>query len=147
MSISIGASSQLNNYYKPQNAGSMDTAPSKNSAIKDKADQDAVCETCKQRKYQDKSDDPGVSFKSPGHISAGASASVVASHEQEHVSSEQAKARDEGRKVVSQSVVLHYAVCPECHKSYVSGGKTRTVTAADNKQQSSEIGNLLDVKV
>jgi hypothetical protein len=105
-----------------------------------------VCQTCKQRKYQDKSNDPGVSFKSPGHISAGSSASVVASHEQEHVTNEQAKAKGEGRRVVSQSVVLHYSVCPECHKTYVSGGTTRTVTASDNKQ-SNEAGNLLDIRV
>jgi hypothetical protein len=119
MSISVGSASQSNNY---------------------------TCQTCQQRKYQDKSNDPGVSFKSPGHISAGASASVVASHEQEHVSNEQAKARGEGRKVVSQTVVLHYAVCPECHKTYVAGGTTRTVTASDNKQ-SNEPSNRLDIKV
>lgn len=119
MSISIGSASQSNNY---------------------------TCQTCQQRKYQDKSNDPGVSFKSPGHISAGASASVVASHEQEHVSNEQANARGEGRRVVSQTVVLHYAVCPECHKTYASGGTTRTVTASDNKQ-SNVSNNRLDIKV
>ena len=120
MSISVGSASQSNSY---------------------------VCQTCKSRKYQDKSNDPGVSFKSPGHISASSSASVVASHEQEHVSNEQAKARGEGRRVVSQTVVLKYAVCPECHKTYVAGGTTRTVTAADNKPQSGQTGKLLDVKV
>lgn len=146
MSISIGPVPQLNNYYRPQNtANSTDSAP-KSSEIKDKSDPNYVCQTCKSRKYQDQSNDPGVSFKSPGHISAGSSASVVASHEQEHVTNEQAKAKGEGRRVVSQSVVLHYSVCPECHKTYVSGGTTRTVTASENKPKSSEIGNLLDVK-
>lgn len=79
-------------------------------------------------------------------ISVGSSASVVASHEQEHVSNEQAKAKGEGRRVVSQTVVLQYAVCPECHRSYVSGGTTRTVTASDNKQSNGP-GNRLDIKV
>ncbi len=124
MSISIGSVGQLN-----------------------RTDQNYVCQTCQQRKYQDKSNDPGVSFKSPGHISPGSSASVVASHEQEHVSNNRAEASAKDRRVVSQTVTLHYAVCPECHKTYVSGGTTRTVTAADNKQQSSQPGNLLDVKV
>ena len=49
----------------------------------------------------------------------------------EHVYREQAKADREGRKVVSQSVTMHTEICPECGKSYVSGGTTRTVTKAD----------------
>ena len=49
----------------------------------------------------------------------------------EHVYREQAKADREGRKVVSQNVTMHTEICPECGKSYVSGGTTRTVTKAD----------------
>ena len=49
----------------------------------------------------------------------------------EHVVHEQAKARKEDRKVVSQSVTLHTDICPECGKTYVSGGETRTVTKAN----------------
>ena len=45
----------------------------------------AECETCKNRKYQDGSDEM-VSFKSAAHISPEASASRVRAHEQEHVS-------------------------------------------------------------
>lgn len=146
MSISINTFPQLNNHYKPQNLNGALPSSAKSSEIKDKADPNYICQTCNERKYQDESNDPGVSFKSPGHISPGASASVVASHEKEHVTNEQAKARGEGRRVVSQSVVLHYSVCPECHKTYVSGGTTRTVTASDNKK-SSETGNLLDIRV
>ncbi len=86
------------------------------------------CETCKRRRYQDGSDDPGVSFKTPGKIDPDVAASVVRGHEQEHVTREHAKAAKEGREVVSQSVVLHTAVCPECGRVYVSGGTTRTVT-------------------
>lgn len=96
------------------------------------------CLTCKGRKYQDGSNDPGVSFKTPGHIDPANSHSVVRGHEQEHVSNERAKARSEEREVVSQSVMLFTSVCPECGRVYVSGGVTRTVTAsADNKAQNS----------
>lgn len=93
------------------------------------------CQTCKERRYQDGSDDPGVSFKAPGHISPQGSAAVVMAHEREHVGNEQAEARSEGRKVVAQSVRLFTSVCPECGKAYVSGGETRTVTAADDNRQ------------
>lgn len=96
------------------------------------------CQTCKDRKYQDGSNDPGVSFKTPGHIDPGSSQSVVRGHEQEHVSNERAKALSEERKVVSQSVSLFTSICPECGRVYVSGGVTRTVTAsADQKTQGS----------
>lgn len=109
------------------------------------------CQTCKERQYQDGSNDPGVSFKTPGHISPESSAAVVQAHEQEHVSNEQANARSEGRKVVSQSVQLFSAVCPECGKVYVSGGETRTTTATDNKQlQLNEVentNNKVDLRV
>ena len=47
------------------------------------------CQACKERKYQDGSNDPGVSFKAPGHISPESSAAVVMSHEQEHVGKSQ----------------------------------------------------------
>lgn len=94
------------------------------------------CLTCKTRKYQDGSDDPGVSFKSPGHISPEASAAVVMGHEQEHVQNERSNAKAEGRKVISQNVSLETSVCSECGKVYVSGGKTTTVTASDNKEKS-----------
>lgn len=92
--------------------------------------EEAECETCAQRKYQDGSDDPGVSFKTAGHIDPDQAAAVVRGHEQEHVVREQAKATREDRKVVSQSVALHTDICPDCGRAYVSGGTTRTVTKA-----------------
>ena len=88
------------------------------------------CETCKNRKYKDVSDDPGVSFKSAAKISKGNVASVVRSHENEHVVREREKSDREGREVVSQNVTIKNAICPECGKSYVSGGETVTVTKA-----------------
>ena len=89
------------------------------------------CATCESRKYQDGSDDMGVSFQTPTNIKPEQAASAVRGHEMEHVYREQAKAGREGRKVVSQNVTMHTEICPECGKSYVSGGTTRTVTKAD----------------
>lgn len=94
--------------------------------------EEAECKTCAERRYQDGSNDPGVSFKTPGHIDPGVSASVVRGHELEHVVRNQAEAQREDRRVVSQTVTLHTAICPECGKTYTSGGTTRTVTAAQN---------------
>lgn len=95
-----------------------------------KAAEEGECQTCKERKYQDGSDDPGVSFKTAAHIDPGQAAAVVRGHEQEHVVREQAKAAREDREVVSQSVTLHTEICPECGKAYISGGTTRTMTKA-----------------
>ncbi len=84
------------------------------------------CETCKNRTYQDGSNDPGVSFKSAAHIDPSVSASVVMGHEQEHVAHEQARAEQEGNKVVDSKVRLHGAFCPECGRYYIAGGVTET---------------------
>jgi hypothetical protein len=59
----------------------------------------------------------------------------VRAHEQQHVSHEQHKADREGREVVSQNVVIHYEVCPECGKVYVAGGTTTTVTRNATEQE------------
>lgn len=97
--------------------------------------EEGECQTCKERKYQDGSDDPGVSFKTPTSVDPSQAASAVRGHEMEHVTREQAKARRDDRKVVSQNVTYHTAICPECGKTYVSGGTTRTVTKANNDTQ------------
>lgn len=96
-----------------------------------KALEEGQCQTCKERKYQDGSDDPGVSFKTATHIAPELAAAEVRGHEMEHVVREQASAQREDRRVVSQSVTYHTAICPECGKAYVSGGTTRTTTAAN----------------
>ena len=96
--------------------------------------EDSECKTCAERKYQDGSDDPGVSFKTAAQISPEQSASKVRSHEYEHVVREQAKADREGKEVVSQSVKLHTDICPECGRAYVSGGVTSTVTKGKVEQ-------------
>lgn len=90
------------------------------------------CQSCRARKYKDSSNDPSVSFQTPQSIAPQASASVVRSHEQEHVNNEKANAERDGRKIVSQTVQLFTSVCPECGKVYVSGGKTTTISKADD---------------
>lgn len=84
------------------------------------------CQTCKNRKYQDGSDEM-VSFKSATHISPNAAGAAVRGHEGEHVSNAYKKAFQEGGKVVSVGVSIHTAVCPECGRTYVSGGTTHSV--------------------
>ncbi len=113
------------------------------------------CQTCKNRRYQDGSDDMGVSFQTPTKIDPKAAASKVKSHEMEHVSRNQVKAEREGREIVSQSVTLSTAICPECGKVYVSGGLTRTVTrgASDSRfnvgmsDPSQSKGGMFDIAV
>lgn len=85
----------------------------------------AECQTCANRKYQDGSDEM-VSFKTPGHIDPGNAASVVMGHEQEHVANAYTKARENYGVVQRASVRLQTAICPECGRTYVSGGVTDT---------------------
>ncbi len=98
-----------------------------------KTPEETECKTCKERKYQDGSNDPGVSFKTPTHIGPDQSASAVLGHEMEHVVRERAKAQSEGRRVISQSVTMHTAICPECGRVYTAGGVTRTTTAGETR--------------
>lgn len=85
----------------------------------------AECETCKNRKYQDGSDED-VSFKSPAHINPNAAASRVRSHEQEHVNNAYKKAAENNGRVMSCNVSIRTDICPECGRTYVSGGTTAT---------------------
>lgn len=83
------------------------------------------CETCKHRKYQDGSNEM-VSFKSASHISPESAGAQVRAHEQEHVKNAFSKASQQNGKVVSAVVSLHTGICPECGRTYVSGGTTAT---------------------
>ncbi len=113
------------------------------------------CQTCKNRRYQDGSDDMGVSFQTPTKVAPEAAAAKVRSHEMEHVGRNQAKAEREGKEIVSQSVTLHTGICPECGKLFISGGTTRTTTrgAVDNRfnvgmnDPSQSKGGILDMAV
>lgn len=110
--------------------------------------EEAECQTCAERKYKDGSDDPGVSFKTATHISPEQATGAVRSHEMEHVTRNQAKAERKDREIVSQSVMIHTDICPECGRVYTSGGTTRTVTRGSNDdavQQDSQRPSFLAV--
>ncbi len=129
MSLSINA------YNSPYENVSLPSTEAKGSILRNpgestdrlagKKSSPAECETCKNRKYQDGSDEM-VSFKSATHVSPGAAATAVRSHEQEHVSNAYKKAAASNAQVLSASVSIHTSVCPECGRSYVSGGETTT---------------------
>ncbi len=90
------------------------------------------CETCKNRKYQDGSDE-NVSFKAPRHVSPQAAGAAVRGHEAEHVSNAYDKAAMKNGKVIQASVSIHTSICPECGRTYVSGGETRTRISYNNQ--------------
>lgn len=120
--------------------------------MKAEEEEDGECETCKNRKYQDQSDDPGVSFKTASKVGAGSAEAAVRGHEYEHVNRNQAKAAREDKEIVYQSVIIKRAICPECGKSYVSGGETKTVTREKRDERfdvglldkTKELGKLFD---
>ena len=112
------------------------------------------CQTCKNRRYQDDSDDSGVSFQSATHVDPSAAYSAVRSHENEHVARNKTQAEQHGQKIAFQTVTIHRAICPECGRSYVSGGVTHTVTKADNSArytvgdldlEKDPVGNIINV--
>jgi hypothetical protein len=116
-----GASGQFN----VSDGQSEDVSPARLRQLKRSGQ--VECETCKNRKYQDGSNESDVSFKSPGHISPSASASTVMAHEQQHVANAYEKEADKNAKVISASVQIKTSVCPECGRSYVSDGQTNTM--------------------
>ena len=84
------------------------------------------CETCRKRKYVDGSNDVNVSFKSAAHESPEAASSAVRAHEGQHVSNAFKKAEENNGTVISANVAIHTSICPECGRTYVSGGTTTT---------------------
>ena len=112
------------------------------------------CQTCKNRRYQDQSDDSGVSFQTASHIDPSAAYSAVRSHENEHVARNKTQAEQHGQKIAYQTVTINRAICPECGRSYVSGGVTHTVTKADDsakytvgdiKLEKDPVGSIVNV--
>lgn len=91
------------------------------------------CETCKNRKYQDGSNEGNVSFKAAAHISPESAASRVRAHENEHVSNAYKKAAKDNGKVMNASVTIQTSICPECGRTYVSGGLTKTSIKYSNE--------------
>lgn len=90
------------------------------------------CQTCRNRKYQDGSNE-NVSFKAAAHIAPGAAGAAVRAHEGEHVSNAYTKAAQNDGRVVMASVSIHTSVCPECGRTYVSGGVTNTAVRYRNE--------------
>ena len=113
------------------------TTPSQDISVNGKAvektDPGYKCQTCANRKYQDGSDE-NVSFKSATNIAPEAAAAAVRGHEQEHVSNAYDKAKQNNGKVISATVQIHTSICPECGKTYVSGGTTRTQIKYSNEE-------------
>jgi hypothetical protein len=103
------------------------------------------CRTCAERKYKDVSNDSSVSFQAPTSVAPGQEAAAVAAHEQEHVAHNAARA-DQAGMVATSTVAIHTAVCPECGRSYVSGGTTTTTYSRKASAVSAESsrGSLLD---
>jgi len=93
----------------------------------------AECQTCKNRKYQDGSDEM-VSFKSAQHISPQAAPARVRGHEAEHVSNAYKDAAMNNGKVLQASVAIKTAICPECGRTYVCGGTTTTKISYENEE-------------
>ncbi len=91
-----------------------------------KVDKSQECQTCKNRKYVDGSDEENVSFKTPGHIDPNNAAAVVSAHEGMHVANAVKEGNKENADLVSATVSLKTSVCPECGRTYVSGGTTNT---------------------
>lgn len=101
--------------------------PEGQARIPGKPDTDTYeCQTCKNRKYQDGSNDPGVSFKTPTRLSPERAAFAIRAHEAEHVAHARVKAQKEDQEIVSQSVSYRTGICPECGRVYMAGGTTRT---------------------
>ena len=118
--MGISGLGYVNTSYKPiVNPGqSTEVTPGRKSSP-------AECETCKNRKYQDGSDEM-VSFKSAAHISPQASAARVRAHEQEHVSNAYKSAAQNNGQVLSATVSIRTAICLECGTTYTAGGTTTT---------------------
>ncbi len=112
------------------------------------------CKTCAERKYQDGSDEM-VSFKSAAHISPNAAPAAVRAHEGEHVSNAYKDAAMNDGEVVNASVSIHTSTCPECGRTYVSGGTTTTMIRynedkyaqnAKSLDKANLIGQKIDIK-
>lgn len=163
----IGSGYGINNVYFPwspsdrtgavSDAGKTGDPSSADGGINSsRAVKKTECQTCKNRKYVDGSDEM-VSFKTPAKMSPGRAAAGVRAHEQEHVSNAFEKAAKEDGKVLQASVALKTAICPECGRAYIAGGTTTTKIAykkddpySENQksmEQEAATGNNIDIAV
>lgn len=118
-----GSAEERGNHGNQNSEGIPGVRESKDGSVKEISKEG--CQTCAKRKYQDGSDE-NVSFKAAAHISPEAAGGAVRAHEGEHVSNAYTKAAQKDGKVLSASVSIHTSVCPECGRTYVSGGTTST---------------------
>lgn len=102
----------------------------------------AECHTCANRKYQDGSDESDVSFQTPTHIPNAIAASVILSHEREHVANAYEKENTtsvnhnhQHAHVDKAQVQLKTDICPECGRVFFSGGVTNTVISYIDDEQ------------
>lgn len=138
MALSIGGYGSYSGYasygISPQEGAKPISNPGESTVKKaGRESSPAECETCKNRKYQDGSDEM-VSFKSPAHISPSAAGAAVRAHEQEHVANAYKKAALKDGEVLRASVRLKTDVCSECGRTYVSGGETTTQIKYNNEE-------------
>ena len=78
-----------NNLNQRNNVNNKDELGQKGAVDKSKTTE---CQTCKNRKYVDGSNEANVSFKNAAHISPEAASSAVRAHEGQHVSNAYHKA-------------------------------------------------------
>ena len=148
--VIIKISPQARALYEASTEDSLQISDGLNAAEASSVKKPEECQTCKSRKYMDKSNDPYASFQSPTHISPEAAFAAVSAHEGGHIANAQTEADKEGREVVSQSVRIHTDICSECGRVYVSGGEARTVTSGKNNSKLSQeegFANLLKMLV
>ncbi len=104
-------------------------------------DNKGECKTCSERRYQDGSSDSGVSFKTPTKLTPDQASSAVISHEKEHYTREAQAAENENKDVLVNSIRLESSICPDCGRSYISGGETTTVTRTRPNNSPSPVTN------
>ncbi len=141
-----GSTGQVSGTADPEEVGKIERNPGE-SEIKapGRKSSPAECETCKERKYQDGSDEM-VSFKAAAHLSPTSAPAAVRAHENEHVSNAYKKAAKENGKVLRASVSIKMAICPECGRSYVAGGQTNTCIKfpKDDNPYNKNLRSLMD---
>ena len=101
----------------------------------DALEQPTGCSACEGRRYVDRSSDSSVSYQTPTNLNPRTAAADIAAHEREHVNNERARADRNDRKIIDQTVTIHYSTCPECNTIYPSGGTTRTTTISNSGEE------------
>ena len=82
MIAGINMSGQVTGLYPQYNVNPINPiGKTEGTDIVEKSGKKGECQTCKNRKYVDGSNEGNVSFKTPGHISPESSGAVVMAHE------------------------------------------------------------------